>query len=115
MKLSINPPPSSADPPDVAGLQNTDDEWTLDLAPYMSFITNVTGITLTDSPTPRDLQIVRSRLEGCIESHSRDGVCKCSDFTQYSKVDSMVTVRGLAQFFRSAVDAESATASKRTG
>jgi|GEM_PF-5733094 hypothetical protein len=106
MTLNIHPSTSTREPPTLATLEQTDDTWQLDLTPYRTFIADVTGVELTDSPSHRDLKTVQSRLEGCVESYARDGNCKCRDLGQYEQIESYTTVRELAQFFRVAVEAE---------
>lgn len=106
MPLSIHPSTSTRKPPTLGALEQTDDTWRLDLAPYRTFIADVTGVKLTETPAQSELKTVQSRLEGCVESYARDGDCKCHDLAQYEQIASFTTVRELAQFFRIAVEAE---------
>lgn len=104
MKIKINLFERNHEPPTLPSLQETDDMWELDLTQYEAFISDITGVSSTETLSLQELQTIQSRLEGCIESYTRDGECKCHDLTEYSCIDSFVTVRKLAQFFRVAVE-----------
>jgi hypothetical protein len=106
MTLSIHISTNTREPPTLAGLKQSEAGWRLDLTLYRHFIADVTGVELTERPSPRELKTVQSRLEGCIESYTHDGECKCHDLTQYDQIASFATVRALAQVFRVAVESE---------
>ena len=124
MPLSIHPSTSTREPPTKLGARLTSSlptsisqlisTWRLDLAPYRTFIADVTGVKLTETPAQSELKTVQSRLEGCVESYARDGDCKCHDLAQYEQIGSFTTVRELAQFFRIAVESKHSP-SRRTG
>jgi hypothetical protein len=106
MNLTIHPSTSTGEPPTLPTLEQADGTWRLNLTPYRTFIADVTGVELTETPSTRELRTIQSRLEGCVESYTRDGECKCHELTTYDQVDSFATVRELAQFFRVAVETE---------
>ncbi|MEF8843732.1 MAG: hypothetical protein V5A62_19255 [Haloarculaceae archaeon] len=64
----------------------------------------MTGIEVVDGLSNRELKTIQVRLEGCIEGYERTGRCACDDFGRYERVDSIRTVRELAQFFQRLVE-----------
>lgn len=106
MKLTIYPSPSNRGPPSLPELHQTEEMWQLNLTPYAAFISDVTGVKLTETSSPDAIKTVQSRLEGCIESYTHNGECKCRDLGEYDRINSVGTVRKLAQFFRVAAESE---------
>jgi hypothetical protein len=99
--LRTDPPAGNPEPPAIDGLERRDGEWCLRVGFYRGFIERVTGVAVGPETGCRELELVRSRLEGCIESYERTGSCRYDEFDRYEHVDSIDTVRGLARFFRS--------------
>jgi hypothetical protein len=94
-------PTDDREPPAIDGLDRRDGEWCLRVDYYEAFIERVTGVAVGPETGLRELELVRSRLEGCIESYERTGGCRYDEFDRHEHVDSIDTVRGLARFFRS--------------
>lgn len=86
--------------PELTGFEESDGEWQLELDHYRSFISDVTGIELSRELTPREMKIIQSRLEGCVERYERTNSCVCDQLERYENIDSMNTVHELSRFFR---------------
>jgi len=104
--LRTEPPPAVFEPPALGGFERRDGEWCLRLDGYAALIERVTGVDVMDDPGPRELELVRSRLEGCVEAYERDGSCRCEGLGRHTE-DPIGTVRELARFFRAASPSQS--------
>jgi len=100
--LRTEPPPARRDPPDLDGFQRRDGEWCLRVDGYATLIEQVTGVDVADDPGPDELELVRSRLEGCVERYEREGSCRCDGLERAADGNPVGTVRELARFFRAA-------------
>lgn len=98
--LQTEPPRSHRAPTALPGFDHHEGAWQLRVDYYQEFISDVTGIELTNGLSASELKTIQSRLEGCIETYGREGCCMCEEFSRYEHVDSIATVRELARFFR---------------
>ena len=98
--LRSEPDTGSREPPALSGFEYREGMLQLRADYYRQFVTEVTGIELTSELSATEPMMVRSRLEGCIETYERDGECACDEFSRYEHVDSIETVHELARFFR---------------
>ena len=107
MRLRVHTASSSdeREPSTLAGFDELDGCWQLELSNYQNFIADVTGVELDGIPSDDEIRIIQSRIEGCLEAHERDCHCVCQEFERYAHVDSFETVHDLARFFRAAVAA----------
>lgn len=114
MVLRTDPPVDGRTPPALAGFEEDDGEWQIDLEYYRSFLQDVTGVAIDTAVSPAQLKTIQSRLEGCIENYERTGSCVCEAFDRYEHVDSMATVHELARLFRVLVTQHVETANAAT-
>lgn len=106
LQLHTTPCSDGREEPSLTGFRSVDGDWQLDVSYYKPFIKDVTGVELVGTPSQRELKLIQSRLEGCLEAYGRRGNCACRDFEQYPHIDSRETVHELARFFRILVAVE---------
>lgn len=86
--------------PELTGFEENGGEWQLDLNHYRNFIYNVTGVEPTCELSSREIKIIQSRLEGCLETYERTDNCVCDQLERYECIDSMSDIHELSRFFR---------------